>query len=371
MKNSISLDTYECNGCGSCVEICPDVFKMDETGEKGVVITPNAEITPLIEETAAYCPAKCISFTKELNQTVAHGLNHQQLTKIFESGATSDPLDEILYLVALIQPSFDPAMLRQLHYDVARLFTGTYPGFRTSTTQYHNLEHTCSVVLASSRLLHGLTCTGQDISIHTLELALYSAYLHDAGLLTETSDKAISGTIYTQNHEERSITLMRQYLAKNNLSDLLIQECSSVIECTNLSLDPKEVPFPSPESKLAGYILGSADILAQMADRYYLERLPFLFQELKDRGLETHDSAIGLIQDTTAFYHNIITERLEKSFANTAQAMRAHFHQRWQINDNLYFTNIEKNINYLKKILKICADELESLHTFLKRIPPP
>ena len=299
---------------------------------------------------------------------IAHGLNHQQLTKIFESGATDNPLDEILALAALIQPSFNPAMLRRLHHDVARLFRGTYPGVRTCATQYHNLKHTFSVVLATARLLHGM---GQNISIYTLELALYSAYLHDTGLLTETSDKAISGAVYTQMHEERSITFMKQYLASNNLADRLIQECSSVIKCTDLDLEPTEISFPSPESKLAGYVLGSADILAQMADRYYLENLPFLFQELKEAGVETRESAIDLIQDTTIFYHNIITKRLEKAFSNTAKLMQIHFHKRWQINENLYYTNIEKNISYLKKILKLCEDGLEDLNTFLKRTPPP
>ncbi|MDD3815192.1 MAG: hypothetical protein PHZ02_11165 [Desulfocapsaceae bacterium] len=302
--------------------------------------------------------------------TNEHGLSHQQLTKIFESGTTSDPIDEILSLVTLIQPTFNPSLLNKLNHDVTRLFAGNYPGFRASTTPYHNLNHTTSVALATARLLHGLTCTGQDIAIQVMELALYSAYFHDTGLLMETSDRATSGAIYTQNHEKRSITFMTQYLAENNLSNLLPQECSAVIECTNLTVDPKDISFPSPASKLAGYILGSADILAQMADRYYLERLPFLFQELKEGGLKDHDSAIALIQDTSFFYHNIITERLEKAFANTAEAMQVHFYQRWQINDNLYYTNIEKNIDYLKKILSLCGDKLEGLGTFLKRIPP-
>lgn len=300
---------------------------------------------------------------------IVHGMSHQQLTKIFESGATSDPLDEILSLVILIQPSFNPCLLRQLHHDTARLFAGTYPGFRASNTQYHDLKHTYSVVLATARLLHGLTCAGhgQDISIQVMEQALYSAYFHDTGLLTKTSDQALSGAIYFQNHEERSITVMTQYLESNNLSHALIQECAAVIKCTDLTLDPKDIAFPSPASKLAGCILGSADILAQMADRCYLERLPSLFQEHKDGGLNTYDSAIELIRDTTFFYHNTITERLEKTFTNTAQAMQAHFHKRWQINDNLYYTNIGNNLDYLKKILQTCEDKMECLEDFLKR----
>ncbi len=301
--------------------------------------------------------------------TIVHGMNHQQLTKIFESGATSDPLDEIIYLVALIQPTFNPCLLRQLHHDTARFFAGTYPGFRASNTRYHNLKHTYSVALATARLLHGLTCTGQDISIQVMEQALYSAYFHDTGLLMKTSDQALSGAIYTQNHEERSITVMAQYLASNNLSHALIEGSAAAIKCTDLALDPRDIIFPSPASKLAGYILGSADILAQMADRCYLERLPFLFQEHKDGGLKAHASAFELMQDTTFFYHNIIAERLEKMFTNTARAMQTHFHERWQINDNLYYTNIGNNLDYLKKILQTCEDKMECLETFLKRNP--
>lgn len=303
--------------------------------------------------------------------TIVHGMDHQQLTKIFESGATSDPGDEILALAALIQPTFNPSLLQQLHFDVARFFSGTYPGFRGSNTQYHNLKHTYSVVLATARLLHGLNCSSHDISIQIMEQALYSAYFHDTGLLTQASDQAKSGAIYTQNHEERSIVVMTQYLTANNCSAFLIQGCSSAIKCTNISLNPNRIAFPAPEAKLAGYVLGSADILAQMADRCYLERLPFLFQEHKEGGMKSHDSAVELMQDTTFFYHNIITERLEKAFANTALAMQAHFHTRWQIDNNLYYTNITKNLDYLKTILKICENKMECLETFLKRIPTP
>ncbi len=65
MKHSISIDTYECNGCGSCVEICPEVFQMDENGEKAVVVNPSPNITAQVEEAAAYCPSKCISYVHD------------------------------------------------------------------------------------------------------------------------------------------------------------------------------------------------------------------------------------------------------------------------------------------------------------------
>lgn len=59
---SIIIDVYECNGCGSCVEICPEVFAMDEEGEKAYLLDSEAEVTEKVEEAAAYCPQKCIEF---------------------------------------------------------------------------------------------------------------------------------------------------------------------------------------------------------------------------------------------------------------------------------------------------------------------
>ena len=61
MARSIIIDVYECNGCGSCVEICPEVFAMDEV-EKAFLIDSDAEITDKVEEAAAYCAQKCIYF---------------------------------------------------------------------------------------------------------------------------------------------------------------------------------------------------------------------------------------------------------------------------------------------------------------------
>jgi ferredoxin len=62
MAKSIVIDVYECNGCGSCVEICPEVFAMDEDGEKAYLTDPDAEVTDKVEEAAAYCAQKCIYF---------------------------------------------------------------------------------------------------------------------------------------------------------------------------------------------------------------------------------------------------------------------------------------------------------------------
>ena len=60
MARTIIIDSYECNGCGSCVEVCPEVFAMDDDGEKAVLTEADPKVTDKVEEAAAYCPQKCI-----------------------------------------------------------------------------------------------------------------------------------------------------------------------------------------------------------------------------------------------------------------------------------------------------------------------
>lgn len=51
--------TEECIGCESCVEICPEVFKMDESTEKAVVINPGAT-DACVDEAMETCPVSAI-----------------------------------------------------------------------------------------------------------------------------------------------------------------------------------------------------------------------------------------------------------------------------------------------------------------------
>lgn len=50
----------ECIGCGSCEEICPEVFELDEETEKAEVIKPEGGPEDLFEEAGEECPVECI-----------------------------------------------------------------------------------------------------------------------------------------------------------------------------------------------------------------------------------------------------------------------------------------------------------------------
>ena len=61
MGKKVLLDQEECIGCESCVEICPEVFAMDDS-EKAEVILAEGGPEDQIEEAIETCPVECISW---------------------------------------------------------------------------------------------------------------------------------------------------------------------------------------------------------------------------------------------------------------------------------------------------------------------
>ncbi|MFC1869551.1 ferredoxin [Thermodesulfobacteriota bacterium] len=60
MSRKVYIDEDECIGCGSCQDICPQVFKLDKETEKSKVIKPAGGPEDLIEEAMGECPMSCI-----------------------------------------------------------------------------------------------------------------------------------------------------------------------------------------------------------------------------------------------------------------------------------------------------------------------
>jgi ferredoxin len=62
MGKKVVLDEECCVGCESCVELCPDIFEMDGSGEKARVILAQGGSQDCIEEAISTCPSECISW---------------------------------------------------------------------------------------------------------------------------------------------------------------------------------------------------------------------------------------------------------------------------------------------------------------------
>jgi ferredoxin len=62
MAKTVVLDQDECIGCGSCEELCPDVFAMDEETELAHVLKPQGGDEACIDEAIETCPVDCIEW---------------------------------------------------------------------------------------------------------------------------------------------------------------------------------------------------------------------------------------------------------------------------------------------------------------------
>ncbi len=61
MAKQVVIDTDECIGCETCVELCPEIFAFDEDAEKAHVIKAEGGDEECIDEAVGSCPAGCIT----------------------------------------------------------------------------------------------------------------------------------------------------------------------------------------------------------------------------------------------------------------------------------------------------------------------
>jgi hypothetical protein len=272
--------------------------------------------------------------------------------RLYELTDTTSPaqtLAEIKNILLLVDPSLDPSPIEWIYADIIRLFSGEYPGYQASNTKYHNLEHTCSTALAAARLLHGLRVQGQIFSPQAVQLCLIGSLFHDTGLIQTDEELKGTGAQHTIGHEDRSIALMGKYLAENGYSPENVRDCGHMIKSTELFLSLAEIPFTSEDARTMGKVVGTADLVAQMADRNYQEKLPLLFLEFQEAGMEGFESPLELFKKTEEFYRQVARKRMTGELGGISSAALHHFRERWNIDKNLYEEAIKYNIRSMKE----------------------
>jgi len=125
-------------------------------------------------------------------------------------------------------------------------------------------------------------------------------------------------------------------------------EC--MILCTDPALSPDSIVFPNFETMLAGHVLGSADVLSQMADDIYLEKLPLLFLEFSEAGITDFSSEYDLFMKTLGFY-SMMRSKMRNKLSNVIDSMAAHFRVRHGVERDLYSEAAVRNMDYLTDLL--------------------
>ncbi len=262
-------------------------------------------------------------------------------------------LDEVKTTVRMAYPDFNFGPVERAFKDIVNLFHGKYPGYRQCNSKYHDLRHTSDAFLAMIRLIHGAILEGEKIGMENARLALITALMHDTGYIQTEEDRSGTGAKYTRIHVERSIEFMKKYFTGTGFSKAQIKTGADLLLCTEIDIESRvdNIKFSTRETELLGKMLGAADLLGQMADRTYIEKLPFLFHEYREGNVGGFKSEMDLLMKTGDFYEKMKI-RLSKDLGNVARFLPAHFKARFGISRNLYEEAIEKNMNYIKIVLK-------------------
>jgi hypothetical protein len=265
-------------------------------------------------------------------------------------------------ILATRYPGADLSPLAILFHDCNRLYSGSFPGFRACDVRYHNAQHVLDVTLAMARLLDGYERSHAPEDALGAELAMTgiaAALFHDSGYIRRTRDnRHKNGAEYTRIHVSRGIRFVADYLPGVGL-DYMVGPCSRIMHFTGYEVDPRDVTVASEQEHLLGKLLGTADLIAQMADVGYVQKCrDFLYEEFAAGGLAGENSEGGykgavyrspeqLLNQTPGFMRSAIDVRLDGHFNGVHRYAADHFDGR-----HLYMEAIQENCRSLVAMLE-------------------
>jgi len=247
------------------------------------------------------------------------------------------------------------------HFD--QVFSGKFPGYFGVDTVYHDRQHTLDITLALARMLVGYERQapvderlGGERAVAGLIIALF----HDVGYLRRVGEDEASrnGAEFTRTHVARGARFLAEYLPNTTLSGW-VPVATEIVHFTGY-----EVPFPQikvsdPRDIKLGHMIGTADMIAQMSDRCYLEKCrDRLYAEFVLGGVALpmaanggrevkYASGLDLLRQTPEFVAEVRAKRLDGEFGGAYRYVEALYGGR-----NPYVEAMDRNVEYLRQILR-------------------
>ena len=287
----------------------------------------------------------------------------KKLSDILNTSSNAAMLAEIPETARMVAADFDLNQFRSVYDDVVAIYLGHFPGYKACNTDYHDLNHVLQVTLATARIAHGTHVAGRLLDRSDLLLLLILALLHDTGYIQSSFDLQGTGAKYTLVHVDRSIDFAKNYLRRIGFDKDAVQACAVIIKATDISVRIDEIPFLREKWELLAKIMATGDIVAQTADRTYLEKLLFLYREFAEGRVPGFDSELDLLKKTSGFY-NFALKRMDHDLGGFRKHLIRHFEKRWGIDEDLYQKSVDTNIRYLTFVL---AEHTENHRGMLQR----
>lgn len=279
-----------------------------------------------------------------------------RLRQIMGDLPPSKNLEEVLRVAKWAHSDADIDLVRRVQADVARMFRGDYEGYQASNNAYHDFGHTMQVMLAMARLLHGAAVADEPASAKGVTLGVIAALFHDIGFIQKEGDRGGTGAKYTITHEERGIEFARRYFQTIGLPQSDFRIVRGMLRSTCLRQPFEDISFKTDEARRLAQLLGTADLIGQMGDPRYLEKLPYLYLEFKEADIGGYRNELDLLDKTSGFW-GYIQQRFNGPLGGVYKYARNHFRDRFGIDRNIYIDIIEHQIDYLDTVLKHHRDD--------------
>ena len=229
--------------------------------------------------------------------------------------------------------------------DVQELFAGRVSGYAACNTPYHTLEHTMLVFVAMARILDGAWRSDSLVEPTQLLAGLIAALYHDAGYIQDADDTRGTGAKHTVGHETRSCRQLERFLQATDAPAELCRLAADAIGDTEIDQNPPDPAEREGPSQLGTYLM-YADLLGQMADRAYLEKLLLLFVEFREAGFRQYHSELDVLRGTPGFYWSLSASN-SGALNDISELIRTHFGERIGAARDLYDEYIRRNLDYI------------------------
>jgi hypothetical protein len=280
---------------------------------------------------------------------------------------TTDPVAvcaEVTRLFLGLYPQASGRPIERAFADVARVYQGRHPRFEACDTGFHDLQHVLDVTLAQARLMDGYERArrGTDALPPALfTVGVICALFHDVGYVRRRGDRRHrNGAEYMRTHVSRGAAFLHDYLREAGFARYA-NASAALVHFTGQERPAEAIRLDHALLRRIGQMLGTADILAQMADRCYLEKCrDRLYPEYVSGGVARGRFRSGeeLVRATPSLFLGA-TKRLDLHLARAHEYAERHFG-----GQNLYLEAIHTNVRHAR----VVADAGQS--GLLRRLPP-
>ncbi len=244
-----------------------------------------------------------------------------------------------------------------------RLFAGEVPGYFGVDTVYHDRQHTLDITLALARLIVGYerqqeleeTRFGAERAV----VGVITGLFHDVGYLRRAEDaESRNGAEFTRTHVSRGARFLADYLPTVGLG-AWVPIATEIVHFTGYEVPFANIKVSDPRDVKLGHLIGTADMIAQMADRCYLEKCrDRLYAEFVLGGVALpmavnggpqvkYASGLDLLRQTPDFVAEVRSKRLDSQFDAAYRYLEVLYG-----GSNPYIEAIDRNVEYLRQILR-------------------